>query len=262
MSHGGLRICAYKYCEVEFEPTDSRQIFCGVTCRANQHYVDHPEKGRPIPRDPLQSVATHPLAEARAEQEASEPNDRLSQVVYNAIVDRLKRGGPVHADDLEPYFPAEHVERCRMLTGAQFGSLASRRYITEVGRRKSSVPARKGAKSTEWQFTLKGRQKLVGVAGNSHCLPAGFPGEDGGDRSGPPVTSDPGEQSRPQTSTDVASSLETEGERPTARRGVGVESESDSPADAPSLPAAGESLALFDPPSERPLSAFTDAEAA
>jgi hypothetical protein len=65
---------------------------------------------------------------------------------------------------LEPLFPANEQERvmCRKLVGAQFGSLASRHYIAEKERRKSSVPSRKGAKSGVFEFTQRGREKLAG----------------------------------------------------------------------------------------------------
>jgi hypothetical protein len=110
------------------------------------------------------TTVTHPLADARAAQEATELKSHWSQVIYQGIISRLERG-PVHADDLEGLFPANLDEHamCRKLVGAQFGSLASRRYIHEVGRRKSAVPSRKGAKSGVFEFTRKGRQKLVGV---------------------------------------------------------------------------------------------------
>ena len=108
-----------------------------------------------------QRVEEHPLAEARADQEASDLKSKLSQIIYQGIVDRL-RFGPVHADDLEPLFPPEVRDVCRRLVGAQFGSLASRHYIVERERRKSSVPSRKGAKSGVFEFTQTGREKLVG----------------------------------------------------------------------------------------------------
>jgi len=104
----------------------------------------------------------HPLAEARARQESSDLKSKLSQIIYEGIIDRLKRG-PVHADDLEPLFPPEVRSTCRRLVGAQFGSLASRGYIVERERRKSKVKSRKGAKSGVFIFTAKGRAKLVGA---------------------------------------------------------------------------------------------------
>lgn len=158
------RTCKYEPCSKEFGPNDARQEFCEPTCRANQHYLEHPEKGRALQGDALRSVAGHPLAEARAEQEASDLKSKLSQIIYQGIIDRLKFGS-VHADDLEPLFPEEVRDTCRRLVGAQFGSLASRHYIQEVDRRKSTVPSRKGAKSGVFEFTRTGREKLVGVGG-------------------------------------------------------------------------------------------------
>jgi hypothetical protein len=65
------RTCKYEPCSKEFEPTHPRHEFCEPTCRANQHYLEHPEKGREIQGGALRSVATHPLTEARIKQEAS-----------------------------------------------------------------------------------------------------------------------------------------------------------------------------------------------
>ncbi len=111
----------------------------------------------------------HPLAEARAQQEASKLNDHLAQIVYNAIIDRLKVAGDCHADDLEDYFPDEHRDRCRKLVPGQLGSLRGRKFIQPTSEyRKSKVPARKCAKSWVYIFTEKGRATLVGVdAGGS-----------------------------------------------------------------------------------------------
>jgi hypothetical protein len=123
-------------------------------------------------------MTVHPLAEARAEQEASELNSQLGQVVYNAIIDRLKVAGRCHADDLEPYFPPEHRLRCRKLIGGQFGSLSGRKYIEPVEYLKSTVPARKGGKSWAYRFTALGKAKLAGMGGMGNEGPApSDPGE-------------------------------------------------------------------------------------
>ncbi|HEX5591980.1 MAG TPA: hypothetical protein VFX35_01385 [Solirubrobacterales bacterium] len=115
----------------------------------------------------------HPLAEARAQQEQADLKSKLSQIIYQGIVDRLKFG-TVHADDLEPLFPDELRTTCRRLVGAQFGSLASRGYIVERERRKSKVPSRKGAKSGVFECTKKGRETLVGnSAGEIVSSPGG-----------------------------------------------------------------------------------------
>ena len=141
----------------------------------------------------------HPLKEARAEQEASDLNSRLGQIVYNAIIDRLKVPGSFHSDDLESYFPSEHRKRCRLLIGGQVGSLARPRagkepFIRERpdSRRKSSVPERKGAKSGVWEFTKHGRDMLVGVRAGSHLGMSGGSHQGGGAVT--PAGADPGEK--------------------------------------------------------------------
>jgi hypothetical protein len=111
------------------------------------------------------TTAAHPLVDARAEQEASDLNSKLGQLVYQAIIDHLAKHGEVHADDLEGYYPPEHRDRCRKLAPGQLGSLRGRKYIQPTKEyRKSKVKARKGAKSWVYIFTLKGRG-LVGVGG-------------------------------------------------------------------------------------------------
>jgi hypothetical protein len=113
-------------------------------------------------------TGTHPLAQARREQEASALNKRLGDLIRLGIVHCIETHGQAHADDLESYFPAEHVERCRKLVPGQFGSLASRHYIKGIEYRKSTVPARKGGKSWVYIFTEEGEGKLAGLgAGGS-----------------------------------------------------------------------------------------------
>jgi hypothetical protein len=156
------RICRYRPCSKEFTPNHPRQEFCEPTCRASQHYLDHPEKGRVLQGDALRSVATHPLADARVQQEESKTNKCFGLLIRQAIIDRLKTVGECHADDLEPLYPANDLDRkrCRKLAGAQFGSLASPHgggpLIREKSRRKSTVPERKGAKSGVYEFTKAG----------------------------------------------------------------------------------------------------------
>ena len=108
----------------------------------------------------------HPLVEAREAQEATKLKDHYSQVIYQGIIERLERGA-VHADDLEDLFPDSDRTMCRKLVGAQFGSLASRHYIREKERRKSSIASRKGAKSSVWELTQKGRERLAGAGTHS-----------------------------------------------------------------------------------------------
>jgi hypothetical protein len=191
----------------------------------------------------LQSVATHPLAEARAEQEASELNDRLGQIVYNAIIDRLKIAGKFHADDLEPYFPEEHRDRCRKLIGGQVESLSGRHYIRETERKKSTVPTRKGAKSGVYVFTAKGRAKLVGTGAGASLT--GGASQGASPRSGEPA----------QSTTGVRPPQGAGGS--TVPSAAGGESSESASGVVPAAPDA--SPALFEMPAER-RSAVTDPE--
>jgi hypothetical protein len=142
-----------KQCGRSFVPKRPHQKYDHQECRYQGWIQQQVEAAR-------QRVEEHPLAEVRADQEATDLKSKLSQIIYEGIVDRL-RFGPVHADDLEPLFPPEVRDVCRRLVGAQFGSLASRRFIVERERRKSSVPSRKGAKSGVFEFTKLGREKLI-----------------------------------------------------------------------------------------------------
>ena len=144
--------------------------FCSDSCRTRHKNEARKQSATDTRVNGASGAVVHPLADARAAQEATELKSHWSQVIYQGIVDRLKQG-PVHADDLEPLFPANEEERvmCRKLVGAQFGSLASRKYIQSTGEyRKSKVPTRKCAKSWVYEFTQRGRDRLVGVgAGTS-----------------------------------------------------------------------------------------------
>lgn len=155
------RTCQNSTCRKRFESKRSDARFCSDRCRYEDWDAKHPR----VDAGSRTTDTTHPLAGARAEQEASDLNSKLGQIVYQAIVHQLETKGRVHADDLEPHFPAEHLKRCRKLTGGQFGSLAGRAYIVGVEYRKSTVPERKGAKSWVYVFTDLGRSKLVGVGG-------------------------------------------------------------------------------------------------
>lgn len=134
-------------------------------------------------------MTVHPLVEAREAQEATKLKDHYSQVIYQGIIERLERG-PVHADDLKDLFPDSDRTMCRKLVGAQFGSLASRHYIREKERRKSSIASRKGAKSSVWEFTQKGRERLAGIGAGGK---ARLSREARGVGSSPLVSADPGE---------------------------------------------------------------------
>lgn len=146
-----------EFCGDAFEAKRSHARYCSEPC-STQGWVEEQVYG---PERSGKRVKEHPLREAREAQEATDLKSKLSQIVYEGIVDLLK-AGPVHADDLEHLFADDVRDICRRLVGAQFGSLASRGYIVEKERRKSKVPTRKGAKSGVYVFTPEGRAKLVG----------------------------------------------------------------------------------------------------
>jgi len=182
--------CERKGCGNSFEPRRPHQRFCSTACRY-EAWAEDQENARETTG---QRVEDHPLVEAREAQEASKLKDHYSQVIYQGIIERLERGR-VHADDLEDLFPDSDRTLCRKLVGAQFGSLASRHYIREKERRKSSIASRKGAKSSVWEFTEKGRERLAGVS-------AGVPspqGTEGVAFALACASANPGESSSPTT---------------------------------------------------------------
>lgn len=186
----------------------------------------------------------HPLAEVRAEQEASDLKSKLSQIIYQGIVDRLKHG-PIHADDLEPLFADEVRDICRRLVPAQLGSLRSRNYIHEIDRRKSTVRSRKCAKSGVYEFTRLGREKLVGVSAGERAPRQGESLSRG--RKKPVASADPGEQSAPKD-TDVPSPQGTDG-APDLLPSVGVDQHSPTTERTSSHgPVVGENLSLLPEP--------------
>lgn len=151
------RICGW--CGEDLAFRRSQTIFCDSSCRANgtrwrQGGTDATEK-------PLKTAASHPLDDVRAHQETTELDEQLGQVIHQAIIDLIERTGEAHADDLEPYYPEGHRERCRSLQPGRFGSLRSRGYISKREERKSRFKSRNGAGSGVYVFTKKGREKLA-----------------------------------------------------------------------------------------------------
>lgn len=252
-------------CGDAFEPKRPHARFCADRCRAIDWRENEGEGGS-------ERVQEHPLREAREEQEATDLKSKLSQIIYEGIVDRLKYG-PVHADDLEPLFAPEVRDICRRLVGAQFGSLAARGYIVEKERRKSSVPTRKGAKSGVFVFTRKGREKLAGAGVETPVLNAGSGQKPNHGTINPEGTaashSVGGTLDRPR-GVEIATARDTgAGDQPISsvegESGAGGRGQAEvqhQPADATPGVAPSEPTALFseDVGRERPRSAFTDDE--
>lgn len=153
------RTCRYEPCGRDFEPTDARQEFCGGTCRANHHYAGRPEKGRSVPSTPLQSVATHPLADARGLQEEGGDSADYLILAREQIARTLLHTGWFTADDLEPLGIPQQYRRS--VHGSATGYFSGEQpYMEEAGRRKSERPERKGAKNTVFRITARGRREL------------------------------------------------------------------------------------------------------
>lgn|GEM_PF-5591368 len=152
------RACAYEPCGRGFEPGHPRQRFCTPTCRANQHYVDNPEKGRQLQDGALRCVAEQPLREVRGQQEEGASADYLI-LAREQIGRTLLATGWFTADDLEPLGIPKRFRRSvhGSATGYFSGELGC---MVEAGRRKSERPARKGGKNTVFRITAKGRREL------------------------------------------------------------------------------------------------------
>ena len=152
------RIC--EQCGNEFEPNAPHQRFDYDECRY-QHWLENQLQGS------RQRVDGHPLQEIRDQRATKKHNRDLGGLIKQAIVDTIKLNGECHADDLVSLYPAGEVDLCRRLATAQFGSMCAAReghgpLIQEIGRRTSSIPERKGAKSGIYAFTRYGRETLVG----------------------------------------------------------------------------------------------------
>lgn len=152
------KIC--EWCADEFEAKREHARWCRDECRT-EGWTYEQENG-PLPAP--QRVGEHVLERVRRQQSADEHKRQLGTLIRQAIVNQIRTTGSCFADDLIPLYPEGEVNECRRLATAQFGSLAASRsgeepLITEIGRRKSSIPDRKGAKSSVWAFTTAGREK-------------------------------------------------------------------------------------------------------
>jgi hypothetical protein len=165
------RTCAYAPCSKEFEPDHWRQIFCTPTCRANQHYADHPEKGRAVVDGALRCVAGDALDLVRGDAEESDEKARWTLIVREQIARTLMETGYFSVNDLEPLgIPAEHVNVCT----SQIGSFASSKYMAKLTWHKSERVSRKGGPYWTFQITERGREKLAAVLDDIRSQLAGL----------------------------------------------------------------------------------------
>lgn len=171
------RHCKYEPCSKESVPTHARQIFCEPTCRANQHYVDNPEKGRVLQGGALRSVATHPLDDARGQVEEGRTSAEWALIAREHTMRTLLETGYFTADDLEPLgIPAIYRRSVHGLVTAYFRNEG---FTEEAGRRKSERPERKGGKNTVFRATAKARRELPKLLTDLQKEIAGVHADDG-----------------------------------------------------------------------------------
>lgn len=254
------RACAREGCPNRLGPGFRKHAqYCSAICRAEAWRQQHPAPSPQKRTKPFSEPDVHALADARAAQEATKLKDHYSQVIYQGIIERLERG-PVHADDLEDLFPDSDRTMCRKLVGAQFGSLASRHYIREKERRKSSIASRKGAKSSVWEFTQKGRERLAGAGTQSPrtSLGADHPGRERalsvGSNETSPTTTGKGQAHAHGATLDRPASSQDDSPVGARLLDDGVGGSSTAPHEAVAEPTALPGL------EEKPRSAWTDPE--
>lgn len=80
-----------------------------------------------------------------------------------AILDHFRNPEhePFHPDFLEHIILDEH----RGVIGRAVMALVNKRLIVKCGRRKSTIPSRKGAEANEYRLTELGRDRIAGVGG-------------------------------------------------------------------------------------------------
>lgn len=157
------RTCKYEPCGKEFEPTHWRQEFCNSTCRADNHYAEHPAKRQPGPSGALPCVAAHPLDEVRGRQEEGKTSAEWLAIARVHLERTLLTTGYFTADDLAELNIPEKYRRS--IHGSVTGFYSAPGYMVEAGRRKSERPERKGGKNTVFRITEKGRRELSKLAG-------------------------------------------------------------------------------------------------
>jgi hypothetical protein len=157
------RTCKWHGCGRHLITQRADADFCSDECRSRYKNWRRKQSASDTRVTDASGADVHPLTTARERQETTERDKQLGQVIHQAIVHLITTKGEAHADDLEPFYPEGAKDRCRELQPGRFGSLRSRGYIVKRGERKSRVKSRNGAKSGVYEFTKKGRERLVGT---------------------------------------------------------------------------------------------------
>lgn len=104
-------------------------------------------------------AVTHPLDEARGQQEEGKTSSEWALIAREHVMRTLLATGYFTADDLGPLGIPEHYRKSvHGLVTAYFRG--KQPYMEEAGRRKSERPERKGAKNTIFRISAKGRREL------------------------------------------------------------------------------------------------------
>lgn len=152
-SRESVRLC--EWCGREL-PEDARsdKRACSSSCRAAK--TRH-AKGEATDGDyALRTAQAPPIEQIRRDLE--DVKREWSLIVREAIRAVFREKGEFHADDLAPLgIPDEH----RNIIGAQIAGLVGAGRIEEIGRRKSTIPSRHGAKSGVYKLTKLGQEKLA-----------------------------------------------------------------------------------------------------
>ena len=244
-------------------------MYASEACSKRARRAASPDKAR----------TEHPLQAVRDERATKKHNRDLGGLIKQAIVDQIKTTGECHADDLVGLYPVGEVDLCRRLATAQFGSMTGAELIREKERRKSTISARKGAKSGVYVFTEKGRAQLVGRSSgigdgaSPGALARAASGENAGagsdtNREGQGVSSCAASLDRPaaeESSREEAlpGARSSSGAAGSGASGVGAVNEgADTSVGLGGTDPAGARLFELDSARERPRSAITDPRAA
>lgn len=130
--------------------------YCDSSCRGKATHWRQSRSGES--EKTLGSASPPPIQAIREDQEAAKAH--WSMIAREGIIEVLKATGAYHADDLDHLdIPDEH----RNIIGSQTAKLVNQKWIEEVGRRKSILPSRNGAKSGIYRLTALGKNKIAGV---------------------------------------------------------------------------------------------------
>lgn len=150
------RIC--KQCGRSFEPKRPHQIYDTEECR----YQGWIEKEVLAAQAGDQRVEKQPLRSVRGQQEEGGDSADYLILAREQIARTLLHTGWFTADDLEPLGIPQQYRRS--VHGSATGYFSGEQpYMEEAGRRKSERPERKGGKNTVFRITARGRRELPGL---------------------------------------------------------------------------------------------------